>query len=435
MSSYALNVLNTYYNTPRTAYVGTRHLREVLHRLEQLYGVNYHGSRQDDYEMLSHINSYYTREQVAPIHYKVANELPKKGRPRWATNKERAPSVDNLDELRRLQEMVSQYKKAAETVREAVPQQTNGVDHSTPTAAVDLSAYLTRSEFATHERAQTDAFVRVRSDIDGLQDQINAFEAAKPTLIHIQPTNLDKPAIDLGLQHFVFPDLIMSLQARQFNGLPLNAWLYGPAGTGKSKACETAIKAFGKQFYGNGKTLDKIELLGYKDGYGTYHRTQFRDAFEHGHGYCADEIDSWSPEATTALQGALAGDWAAFPDGMVKRHPDFIFIAAGNTTGKGATIEYVGRMQQDAAFLDRFAFLEWPHDDTLEDAIISNKDWLAYVRKVRSRLATSDIRNHLVTMRASINGEALLAAGMAWDKTVNMCLRKGLPQNNWDKIK
>jgi hypothetical protein len=362
------------------------------------------------------INSNFTYDQIDAAWYTTRRAIPQNARGRAlgargnnnGASRERNAAEVSLEALQDAQKRL----EAIAASRAATPQ-------------IDTSQFVLKS-----------AFDVLAHDVKGLHADINALHKDKPTIVHIQPVNPELPAIDMGLQHCSFPDLLLGLQARQFNGLPLNAWLYGPAGTGKSKACEAAIRALGLEFRGNGKTIDKMEVMGYTDGYGKYHTTPFREAYEHGHGYCADEIDSWSPEATVALQGALAGDWAAFADGMVKRHPKFLFIAAGNTTGKGATIEYVGRMQQDAAFLDRFYMLDWPHDNGLENALVTHKDWLAYVRKVRDNLARQpEIRNHLVTMRASIHGEALLAAGMTWDKTINMCLRKGLPAASWDKIK
>lgn len=55
----------------------------------------------------------------------------------------------------------------------------------------------------------------------------------------------------------------------------------------------------------------------------------------------------------------MANNVCAFPDKMVKKHKDFIVCASGNTYGTGADRKYVGRLEIDAATLDRFAFAAW----------------------------------------------------------------------------
>lgn len=439
MSTYMLNVLNTYTGADRNCYVGARHLREVLHRLENKYGSSRHysGSRQDDYAMARHINETFTRAEVSEIHYKVAEELPKKGRPRWATNKQSADAVQTSSIATELVEMRRQVAaaQAAANMAIATPHHAPPV----PNGHSYAEDYVTCEEFNEHEQAQTEAFSKVRDDINHVRGQfvaltvaIQSIEAAKPTIVQVQPINA--PAIDLGLQHYRLPLLIKAVQARKAGNKPLNFWLYGPAGTGKSMGAAAVAKAFGLEYAENGKMLDKTEIEGYRDGYGVYHSTQFRDAYENGKLYCGDEIDGWSDEATLAMNNALASGRYAFKDKTVTRHPNFIFIGTANTVGKGGTVEYGSRFQHDAAFLDRFAFVEWPHDNSLEDACCDNKDWLARVRHVRARLARSDVRNHLVTMRASIDGAALLAVGISQTEVEEMTLRKGLSDDLWAKI-
>ena len=43
-----------------------------------------------------------------------------------------------------------------------------------------------------------------------------------------------------------------------------------------------------------------------------------------------------------------------------------MFIAAGNTTGAGADMKFVGRNQLDGATLDRFVFVFWEYDEDFE---------------------------------------------------------------------
>ncbi|HXD10577.1 MAG TPA: hypothetical protein VN653_10985, partial [Anaerolineales bacterium] len=145
--------------------------------------------------------------------------------------------------------------------------------------------------------------------------------------------------------------------------------------------------------------------------------------------------DASSPNAVTAFNAALSNGHFAFPDGMVTRHADCCVIAGANTSGNGATHEYVGRMKQDKAFLDRFVEIEWPIDEVLEKSIVDNKEWIATVQNTRRNVASRSIKGHMVTPRASVFGSALLDAGIDLDTVKNMTLKKGLGKTEWDQIK
>lgn len=266
-----------------------------------------------------------------------------------------------------------------------------------------------------------------------LENALANIQEHRPTLVELKLNEL--PTVSLGIQHKHFPLLLKMCNARLRSGHHLNIWIHGPAGTGKSTAAHNVAKALGLDFYTDGKLEDGFEAKGYRDGHGNYNTTQFRQAFENGGIYLADEIDGSMPTALLAFNAALANGHCAFPDKLVERHPDFIFLAAANTTGTGATLEYVGRFKQDAAFNDRFCFLSWPVDTALEDAMSANTDWTAHVRAVRDRLAVSGIKGHLITPRATLYGEALLAAGLTLDETNEAVLTKGLTPDQWNKIK
>lgn len=259
------------------------------------------------------------------------------------------------------------------------------------------------------------------------------FNEMKPNIVELHSVNL--PPISLGVQHKNFEKLLKICSAKLRNGSHNNVWIYGPAGTGKSTAAENVAKALNLEFYSDGKMSDETKVLGYQDANGTYRSTNFRKAFEHGGIYLADEIDGSMPDALLALNGALANGYCSFPDKIVCRHPDFIFLAAANTTGTGGTIEYVGRFKQDAAFNDRFVFLDWPLDEALEGSLCTNTSWLNYVRHVRAKVQQSTIKGHLITPRATIYGESLLAAGLEFDTVVEMVLKKGLTNSQWDMVK
>lgn len=257
-----------------------------------------------------------------------------------------------------------------------------------------------------------------------------------PVVVEIKRPEL--PSINLGVQHKHFPLLLQSSIATLRSGNHLNIWLYGPAGTGKTTAAERLADALfpdmPNNYYYNGAISTAFQLMGYMDAKGEYVSTAFRKAWEHGGVYLFDEIDGSMPDALLAMNGALANSIASFPDKMVPRHANCIIIAGANTTGLGGGIEYVGAMKQNAAFLDRFVQIPWPHDDALENALCANKEWLERVRYVRQRWQKASIKGHMVTMRATLYGESLLAAGIDQANVELLTLRKGLSDDQWKQI-
>lgn len=278
---------------------------------------------------------------------------------------------------------------------------------------------------------QIDGAIRRIQIID---KEIEELKNNTPKLIEIKRPDLSEP-IKAGVQHKNFPLLLSAANALAPNGHHLNIWLAGPAGTGKTTAAEKLAEIFGLKFYYNGALSTKFELVGYNDANGNYVRTAFRDAWENGGTYLFDEIDGSMPDALLSMNGALANSIASFPDKMVPRHKDCIIIAGANTTGLGGGIEYVGAMKQNAAFLNRFVFIKWPHDDALEYALCTNHEWLNRVRHVRRNVVTKQIKSHLITMRASIFGASLLAAGMDQKDVEEMTLKCGMTDAQWDMVR
>lgn len=231
-----------------------------------------------------------------------------------------------------------------------------------------------------------------------------------------------------GVQHKMFERLLRYCSCR------LNVWLAGPAGTGKTTAAKHVAKALDLPFYFNGSVDTEYKLLGFTDAQSRVVRTPFRDAWENGGVYLFDEIDGSLPPAILAVNAALAGNLCAFPDGIVAKHKDCIIIAAANTYGHGATMEYVGRMKLDAASLDRFVRIAWDNDDALELAISPNPKWTEYVQKVRAKAKAKGLKV-LITPRASINGAILLNAGDSWEDAAMATMGFGLAPEQWQAIK
>jgi hypothetical protein len=248
----------------------------------------------------------------------------------------------------------------------------------------------------------------------------------RPVTIEVKPPN-DDVAMNVGVQHRQFKELLTCMAAR------IPVYMVGGPGTGKTHAAETAAQALGLECEGCGTLGTAEQVTGYNSAAGTYVETAFTRRFEHGGVFIGDELDGWLPDAAIALNAALANGWCQFPHKRIAKHKDFVFVGCANTWGTGATAEFVGRSRQDAAFLDRFAFLDWALDEALEDHLCPDKSWLRYVRKCRTN-ATKTGAKVIISPRASIIGARLLAAGMDRDRVVDLVLKKNMAAETWARV-
>jgi cobaltochelatase CobS len=239
-----------------------------------------------------------------------------------------------------------------------------------------------------------------------------------------------------GLRHEAFDDLLADILAFQMTGqtAKANFFLVGPAGTGKTTAAEKIAEHLGLPFHFNGAIDSEYKLSGFIDAHGRIVYTPFRKAYSQGGVYLFDEVDSSLPSACLAFNAALANGAYAFPgeDSLTPRSPNCIIIASGNTWF-GPDGHYVGRFRQDAAFLDRFIRIPWPIDEKFEAALCQNKAWVEYVQHRRLKAKAYGVE-HLISPRASLSGDVLLAAGRPWERVVDLCVRKGLNEADWTKI-
>jgi hypothetical protein len=244
--------------------------------------------------------------------------------------------------------------------------------------------------------------------------------AILPTRVVFQATPEAEPK-DLGIVHKHFPHLLRLIRLRDHNGRAGCIWLAGPAGSGKTSAAEKAAEALGIPFYPTGAFNSEHVIFGFVDAGGKYHRTPFREAWEHGGAFCLDEADACDPAALLTLNAALANGVATFPDGAIlKRHKDCCIIATANTWGTGPTAQYVGRARLDDAAMDRFKLrIDWGYDEALELAIVpeAQHGWVRKVQKWRKRAEEIGARV-LISPRTSIWGASLLADGATEKETI-----------------
>ncbi len=154
--------------------------------------------------------------------------------------------------------------------------------------------------------------------------------------------------------------------------MDIPVYLTGKAGTGKNVICKQVAEALKLDFYFTNAVTQEYKLTGFIDANGKYHETQFYKAFTNGGLFFLDEMDASIPETLVILNAAIANHYFDFPTGKVDAHPNFRVVAAGNTNGTGADINYTGRYCLDKASLDRFAKVNIDYSVSIEKVMTKN---------------------------------------------------------------
>jgi energy-coupling factor transporter ATP-binding protein EcfA2 len=267
------------------------------------------------------------------------------------------------------------------------------------------------SGFAAALMPHIESRLSAKVDSTEIDTMIASYLAANPPsaplTIKVEPPSGEATTIENA--HAQMPKLLYLISKNH------HTYLYGAPGSGKSTAAAQAAKALNLT-YGyislNPQTPES-RLLGFVDATGTYRPTVFHDIYKNGGVFCIDEIDNASPALLTTLNGCLENGIASFPCGMVERHASFICIGTGNTSGRGASYLFPERRPFDAAMADRFTFLSWDYDLTLERAIAlaynpNAATWVSWVQAVRAHVETNKIRL-IVSPRVSYKGAQYLA--------------------------
>jgi len=154
-------------------------------------------------------------------------------------------------------------------------------------------------------------------------------------------------------------------------GLELNVptYLWGHAGTGKTSTLRQICARTKRPFLRVQHTLNTEEshIVGQwtaKGGSTSFELGPLAIAMKSGLVYCADEYDMAMPAVLAVYQPVLEGQPLVIKEAdhdsrIVRPHPNFRFVATGNTNGTGdETGLYQGTMIQNAANYERFGVVE-----------------------------------------------------------------------------
>ena len=454
MNAYATETRDTRRPHQKLNNYKPNHLKALWNELISLYNPGMSVTNKDSFNtfyeannvqvMGSKIYNSFSPTEIDNAHYQVIQRygsqgIYRKGRKPGAKNKPKTfKSFDEIKNNNNMDNNVDELDEffTSDSDEETTSNTTQDADRSVKLTELEgiITDILTKAltPWDEHNKREHESFKRgidnLGASVSDLIRKVDAIQTFRPTIIELVRSEL--PKLDMGLQHKCFEKLLKMCSARQRSGYALNIWVHGPAGTGKSTAAENIAKALELPFYTTGSLSAPHEVLGFNNAH-TYVTTAFRQAWEHGGVYCLDEADGSSPQAMLALNGALAGSLCAFPDKIVKRHKDCVIIATANTTGQGASTEYSGRFKQDAANMDRFVMLHWPIDEALERAMSANQEWVTTVQKMRTKLAMHNIKGVMITPRATLYGEALLAAGLDLTDVIESALKKSMTDAQW----
>jgi len=168
--------------------------------------------------------------------------------------------------------------------------------------------------------------------------------------------------------------------------LNIPCYVWGHKGSGKSELFEQIAARTGRQFMRVQHTVNTEEshIVGQwtvRDGHTVFEYGPLPLAMINGWMYCADEYDFALPSVLSVYQAVLEGKSLVIKEAsaeqrIVKPHPNFRFVATGNTNGSGdETGLYQGTNIQNSANYDRFGMVIHKRymDEKAESMILQNR--------------------------------------------------------------
>lgn len=225
------------------------------------------------------------------------------------------------------------------------------------------------------------------------------------------------------VRHEIFQDVLEWLQLGE------HVYLYGPAGTGKNVLAKQLADELGLQMFFMNKVTDVFDFKGTPTVDGGYIPSAFYRAFTEGGLFFFDEFDASCENAIIALNAALANRYFDFPvHGNVEAHPNFRVVAAGNTAGKGASVEHNGRNKLDEATLNRFAVVKMDYDPRIEERCAEgDREILEFVRELRTAAEKS-----MVSLTLGYRNITMLAKAKKFltaEKALQQAVFKGMEKD------
>ena len=176
------------------------------------------------------------------------------------------------------------------------------------------------------------------------------------------------------LFHEMFDDVLTAVMEE------VNPYLIGPSGCGKTYMVQQIGDLLNVDLSDIGYINEEYDILGYVTAMGEYSESNFYRLYKYGGIAFCDELDNGNSKATVKLNSFLSNHVHAsycFPGGeKVEKHPNFRVVAAGNTDGNGADVNYNTRERIEESVQQRMIPIYVGYDNRVEQAIL--KDYPAW---------------------------------------------------------
>ena len=183
--------------------------------------------------------------------------------------------------------------------------------------------------------------------------------------------------------HYKFEEVLASVLEGD------NPYLIGPSGCGKTHIVKMIADLIEVPLVEIGRIVDFTTIVGFSNAKGTLTPTNFFYCYKNGKIAFCDELDNSIPDATVTLNSFMSNqekdDSFAFPGNVViKKHPNFRIISAGNTSGNGSNEEFNARGILDESVQQRVTPIYIGYDSKIEDKILeSYPDWYSFAIEFR----------------------------------------------------
>lgn len=202
-------------------------------------------------------------------------------------------------------------------------------------------------------------------------------------LMKLKQEDIDKTG---AIYHEKFDDLVTMVLT---NNTP---YMYGPSGCGKTyMVVHQLAKLLGINVVTNGYIMYEADILGFNNANGVYVPSNFYRCYKFGDMIFLDELDNSISSSTIALNSFIGkGENSSytFPNGdIVKRHPNFRILTAGNTRGNGRTVSHNTRQKLDESVLQRLTPVEIDYDNRIEKEILKDyPEWYDFAINFRTAI-------------------------------------------------
>lgn len=185
------------------------------------------------------------------------------------------------------------------------------------------------------------------------------------------------------LFHEMFDDVLTAVMEE------VNPYLIGPSGCGKTYMIRQIGEILNVELFDIGYINEEYDILGYVTAMGDYSESNFYRLYKYGGIAFCDELDNGNSKATVKLNSFLSNHQKAgycFPGGeYVEKHPNFRVVAAGNTDGSGADINYSTRERIEESVQQRMIPIYINYDNRVEKEILKDyPDWFEFACAFRA---------------------------------------------------